>query len=310
MKALVTGGAGFIGGAIARGLVRAGYAVSGWDRREVAPGTLLDGAAMRCVDLLDAPLERLLEAEAPTLVVHAAGPASVANSIRVPSEDFTGSLLPWQRLLEALRVTGQRPLVVYISSAAVYGEPLHQPISEGCKRQPLSPYGFHRYQCELLGEEYASQFGLDVAVGRLFSTFGYSQKRLLVWELFAKALGAEEEVVLEGTGNELRDYLFEEDLAVVVEQLAAFHPRGYSAWNLATGHSVTTRELAERIVATTGKNKPVRCRGIKRQGEPERWLANSGQIQSLLGERKLVSLEEGLKRCAEQWATELCGGQP
>jgi UDP-glucose 4-epimerase len=305
MRAVITGSSGFVGGVIARGLHRQGFEVHGWDQRppQWSSPTFENRIHTSIVDLVTENIASLIDRCAPNVVVHAAGPASVTESFNDPVRDNNATAIPWHRLLDGIRQTKCRPIIVLISSAAVYGEPATQPVAESCLLKPVSPYGFHRRISELLAEEYAQIFGVDVAICRLFSTFGPSQHRLLVWELFEQALSDCSTIVLQGTGEESRDYLYEDDLANIIALLANHHPKGLTTWNLATGRDVTTRKLAELVAIAAGKPKPIECRGVVRRGEPLQWRADVAQLQRLLNNVQLTSLEDGLKYCADFWKT-------
>src|SRR5262249_48327157 len=148
---------------------------------------------------------------APDVLLHAAGTASVGGSLRAPFDDLRAALLTWANVLEGVRVSQHRPLLIFPSSAAVYGEVTELPVREDMPVQPISPYGFHKVMCELLAREYAECFDLSIVVCRLFSVFGVDQRRLLVWESFERLSDAEGPAWLEGTGEESRDYLAVED---------------------------------------------------------------------------------------------------
>jgi len=311
MRAIVAGSSGFIGGVIARDLRQRGFEVHGWDRCPPVATAPSGGhqVTSRTIDLATDEITLYIQRCAPDLVVHAAGPASVAASLSEPLSDCRDTTTPWHRLLDGIRQSGTHPFVILISSAAVYGEPDTQPVAESCPLRPVSPYGYHRRMNELLAEEYAWLFGLDIAIGRLFSTFGPSQHRLLVWELFAQAFSASDAIVLQGTGMETRDYLFEDDLALSVALLALARPKGLTTWNVATGRGVTTRELAKLVAAAAGRPKPIDCRGMIRRGEPLHWTADVGRLHTLLAGGRLITLEDGLGRCARVWAKERQGGE-
>src|SRR6266568_4070727 len=87
----------------------------------------------------------------PTTIIHSAGSASVGLSLSQPSNDFNDSVALFQRLMEATRISGERPRVVFLSSAAVYGNPNILPVSELEPLLPISPYGYHK----LMGEAIA-----------------------------------------------------------------------------------------------------------------------------------------------------------
>src|SRR5689334_24629851 len=118
------------------------------------------GLYTRCASVED--LVNVIREFGPDVVVNASGTASVGASVEDPLHDFQGSVQTCADVLEAVRRSGSRPLVVIPSSAAVYGNPASLPISEDAELRPISPYGFHKAACELLAREYAECFGLNI----------------------------------------------------------------------------------------------------------------------------------------------------
>ena len=96
----------------------------------------------------------------PDLIFHGAGTASVAGSFADPQTDFHGSVQLFRSVLEAMRRSGSKAVLIFPSSAAVYGNPSALPVSEDAPIQPISPYGFHKAICELMAREYAASFAL------------------------------------------------------------------------------------------------------------------------------------------------------
>src|SRR5262245_60209175 len=264
MKLLITGVLGFIGGSVARGGARLGPGVIGVGRAARAPADLpcryahVEG---------ESALAELVAGAAPDAILHAAGSASVGASIAAPREDFERAVVPWATLLEAVRRSGARPRVMLPSSAAVYGDPAHLPVAESAPAAPISPYGYHKLVCELLGREYAACFGLDVIALRLFSVFGPAQRRLLVWELFDQLAGPADVAVLQGTGRETRDYLHVDDVAAAVLGLAALPIAAegrFEAVNVASGEEIAAIEVARLLGDRVAPGKRIECRGAER----------------------------------------------
>jgi UDP-glucose 4-epimerase len=292
MKILVTGARGFLGGSVMRHAERLGHRVVSVDRAALAEGTLAERVA----------------AEAPDVVLHAAGKASVAASIASPRDDFEGSVATWAALLEAVRRSGTRPVVILPSSAAVYGDPAALPVREDAPARPISPYGFHKLCCETLADEYAACFGLDVIVARLFSVFGPAQRRLLVWELYAQLAGPEEVVTLGGTGRETRDFLHVDDVAEALIRLAGSPARGLvgraEVVNVASGEETAVLALAERLRDLVAPGKRITCLGAPRPGDPQRWRADVSRIEARIAPFRPRPLAEALAACVEAWRRE------
>ena len=200
MRILITGSSGFIGGSLGRFAANAKHEVLGLARRSQAdhdwPGK------HQAVDVAHADISGIVSEFVPDMIFHGAGTASVSGSIESPLDDFRAAAVTWANVLDGIRRSGLRPVVMFPSSAAVYGNPKELPVREDAPVAPISPYGFHKAACELLAREYSECFGLTLVVCRIFSVFGPSQRRLLVWELFDQLSGPEPVVWLGGTGRE------------------------------------------------------------------------------------------------------------
>lgn len=307
MRILVTGSSGFVGGDFGRYAARAGHEVLGVGRAsQPAPGW---PGGYEQADVASSDLSDLVASFRPELLLHAAGTASVAASFRHPLDDLRASALAWANVLDSVRRSGARPLVVFPSSAAVYGEARALPTPEDAPARPISPYGFHKAACELLAREYAECFRVRVLVCRLFSVFGESQRRLLVWELYRRLAGAGGDAWLEGTGRETRDYLHVEDAAAAMlgaaEALAAApDPAGLTIVNVASGEETRVLDLAEAVRALVAPGKEVRCRGVARAGDPPRWRADTALLRALAPGWRPRPLAERLAQCVAAWARE------
>jgi UDP-glucose 4-epimerase len=301
MRLLITGAHGFLGGSIAGLAHGLGHEVVGVARSPQG------GAPFRIVRAEgERALTELCDTFAPEAIVHAAGTASVSASLAAPRDDFAGSVLTWVDLLEAVRRSNRRPVILLPSSAAVYGDPARLPVPEGTPPRPISPYGFHKLAAELIAEEYACCFGLDVVVARLFSVFGPAQRRLLVWELFEQLTGSADQVSIQGTGRETRDFLHVDDVG-----LAALHilsarlgaaPEGRAEiLNVASGDEISVLELAQMVRAMVGSSKAIACRGVERPGDPRRWCADVTRLNALLSPWKPRSARAMLPECIAAW---------
>lgn len=299
MRILTTGISGFIGGSFARFAARCGHEVMGSGR-----------SSNNCWSGLYTPitgsgeLRTLIDDFRPDIVINAAGTASVGASVEDPLNDFRGSVQTCVEVLDAVRGSETRPLVVVLSSAAVYGNPVSLPVAEDALLQPISPYGFHKVMCELLAREYAECFGLKVLVCRFFSVFGPAQRRLLVWELYQQLAGPEKIAWLNGTGEETRDFLYIDDLAAALLGLienAQETPDNYLSVNVAGGVETSVLQLAGMLRDLVAPDKEIRCRGILRKNDPLRWRADVSRLQTLLPAWKPRTLQEGLADCVQAW---------
>lgn len=243
----------------------------------------------------------------PDALLHTVGTASVGASVKEPLDDLKASALTWANVLEGVRRSGKRPIVIFPSSAAVYGNPPSLPVNEDSPIQPISPYGFHKAISELLGREYAQCYDLDLIVCRFFSVFGSAQRRLLVWELYNQLIGTEATAWLDGTGSESRDFLYIDD--VVSALLGLIQQRlqnrsdfdKFSILNVGRGEATDVITLAKHLRDLVAPEKEIRCRGKVRKNDPLRWSADVSRLKAVLPDWRPTTLSEGLSDCVAVW---------
>jgi UDP-glucose 4-epimerase len=303
MRILITGSTGFIGGSVGRFAARSGHEVMGIARRS-QPEVGWTGSHA-AADVAVADLAAIIQEFKPDAIFHGAGAASVSASMDSPLDDLRAAAMTWANLLDSVRRSKLRPMVVFPSSAAVYGNPPGLPVHEKSVPHPISPYGFHKLACELIAREYATCFGVDSIVCRIFSVLGSAQRRLLVWEIFEKIHSAQESIFLFGTGNESRDYLHVDDLASAVLALVDATPRNDEAicrvFNLASGTETRIADLAREMVRLTGSSKPIQYSGQLRRGDPARWCADMATTHAVIPAWKPRSLTASLEQCVAEW---------
>ncbi len=296
LKIAITGASGFLGRVMARESEERGHEVLRLSRRAAD--------AVVAVDWDQSPeiLAGQLRGFAPDCVIHCAGSASVAASLEAPHLDLQASVGTWTHLLEALRFSGVNPLVLFPSSAAVYGNPDKLPVDERAALQPISPYGRHKKIAESLAEEYRARFGLNVVVLRLFSVFGPTQKRLLVRELFEKHTGGPGAVEIGGSGQETRDFLSEWCVADAMLQLSS-QPKTTGEWvfNLASGVERSIMEVACEMRTITQSGKEIICLQQARPGDPARWHADTQRIRLRLPGWSPLPFDVALQRTVADW---------
>ena len=307
MRLLIIGCAGFLGRSISQAGARSGYEILGISRSTKPAGWV--GQYLQKQILSD--LDRIIQDFVPDVVLHLAGPASVCSSFITPLNDLHASLLTWSNTLEGVRRSGLRPLVLFPSSAAVYGNAELLPISEDAAIAPISPYGFHKAACELLALEYSECYGLDIIVCRFFSLFGADQQRLLIWELYKQLAGPHSVVWLEGKGTESRDYLDVNDATSAVLQLIknrldennelSYTREPTLVVNIGSGQETNVLDLAEQLRILIAPQKQIRCRRLERRGAPERWIADVSRLCSLVPHWQPKDLRVGLSECVATW---------
>lgn len=294
MTCVVTGALGFLGSRISLEFKLAGYRVVGLGR-ECSPAGALSAYALddyTCLELPSDELSAILDSERPSVLVHAAGPASVVGSMHDPLGDFNGTVSVLASLLDTVRRVSPRTAVLILSSAAVYGNPELLPVSETAAVSPVSPYGYHKAMAEALLAEYHSVYDIPTAALRVFSAYGPGLRRQIFWDVCEKAAHGGP-VRLFGTGGESRDFIHASDVAHAARVIAEHGELRAEAYNVARGEETTIRLLAERIAPCVHPESTVEFSGVERAGDPMRWCADIERLRAL-GFEPRVSLDEGI----------------
>lgn len=275
-RALITGATGFLGSHIAQVLRAAQFDV-------VTPGK----------ESLDPELlASLLQSTKPDMVIHAAGSASVEGSMVQPLADFRASAALTADVLEAIRLSQHKCHFFLLSSASIYGAPQHNPISEDCLAQPISPYGYHKLIAEILVQEAQELFGLKATIFRVFSSYGERIRRQVVHDLCVKLLqSTDASLVLRGTGAETRDFIHASDVANAI--VHAFEHSLSGTFNLASGRQTSISELADLVQRHLGTRAIVEFDGEIRAGIPRFWQANIAKFAAT-GFTPRIPLEQGI----------------
>jgi len=228
------------------------------------------------------------------LCINAAGIGSIAPSFTNPVNDFSLHSYLTLNILENIRCYNPTCKYINISSAAVYGEPLYLPIDENHPVNPISPYGFNKYISELITTEYHNIFKIQTINIRIFSTYGPGLKKQLFWDLYQKYI-SNETIILHGSGDETRDYIYIDDLINFVQFTIDKIPFNNETFNLGSGRKITIKEIAELFVSLLPAKKEIRFSGIKMNGSSNLCEANINKIHKL-GFIPLVSIEDGISK--------------
>jgi UDP-glucose 4-epimerase len=295
MRAIVTGGAGFIGSHVAEALVGRGDDVHVLDdlskgRRENVPA----GATLHAADIRRP--DEVFDAMRPELVLHLAAQADVRTSVERPDYDADVNVLGTLRILEAAR--RHHAQVVFASTGgAIYGE-CTGPAPETAERRPLAPYGASK----LCGEEYLATwnrlYGTNHVSLRFGNVYGPRQEphgEAGVVAIFLGLLRTGGTPKIYGDGLQTRDYVYVAD-AVAAVLAAAGHDGG--VFNVGTGVETSVLELYDAIQRACGvEREPSFVEA--RLGEVQRSVLDVSHAARELGWRPETALAEGL---AKTWA--------
>jgi UDP-glucose 4-epimerase len=233
--------------------------------------------------------------------INASGSAHVGFSFENPSKDFELNVVNVQKIVVAIRDYNNHCKLINFSSAAVYGNPQSLPITEDSSCKPLSPYGFHKLQSELLLTEYHKFFGLNTCSLRVFSAYGPRLKKQLFWDLYQKVLQGEV-VSLFGTGKETRDFIFIDDLMQIMDLVIQYSPFQGAIYNVGSQVETTIVEAAHLFLNAFSSEKKLEFTGEVKVGDPNNWVGSMEKLKKY-GFKAQYDLSLGLKKYAE-WLKE------
>jgi UDP-glucose 4-epimerase len=294
-RALVTGGAGFIGSHLVDALLAGGWEVdvvddlSSGDARNVATG-----ARLHTVDVADrAALHATVERAAPGAIFHLAAQASVTASVADPNRDCEVNV---QGTLNVVDVAGRvgAPVVFTSTGGALYGDAAPMPTSEERIPEPLSPYGASKWAGEAYVNTWSLSTGVPHAVCRLGNVYGPRQSphgEAGVVAIFSHRLHTAAAPTLYGHGTPTRDYVYVED--VVAALLAASGRRG--TFNVATGVQTDVRTVWRTLRAAAGSDLEPQLAEL-RAGELQHSCLDVARAARELGWSPQVGIEDGLRR--------------
>ena len=296
---LVTGGAGFIGSHLADAFLAEGKRVVILDDLSTGLRSRLPGGA-RFVegDIRRFDLEGLLRAEKIDTIVHHAAQIDVRKSVENPVFDAEVNVLGTIRLTQAALAAGVTQIVFASSGGAIYGDPEGFAADESHPTNPVSPYGV----AKLAGEKYL--FGLAhgspliVTALRYANVYGPRQDgrgEAGVVGIWMKKLLAGEESLINGNGEQSRDFVFVAD--IVRANLAAAARRIAGVINVGSGVETSVNQLYDLVATACGTSRPAR-RAPAKSGEQMRSVLDVTKSRTALGMTALVSLPDGLSRTA------------
>ncbi|MBE3144594.1 MAG: NAD-dependent epimerase/dehydratase family protein [Planctomycetes bacterium] len=300
MKTLVTGGAGFIGSHIVDAFINQGHDVVVVDNLFTGKMSNLNPKArFYQLDIVSAALDEVIGYEKPEVISHQAARVDVRASMSQPFLYAQTNVLGSVNLLESCRRHGVKKVIYAQTGGCVYGEPKELPSPESHVIQPVDPYGVSKYLMELYLKCYAHQFNIHYTVLRYPNVYGPRQDpsgEAGVVSIFAKQMLSGTQAIINGTGEQLRDYVYCTD--IVNANLLALDKGDNEIYNTGSGVGTSVNKIFAMLKEITNYQRdPVYA--PPRSGEVLASYLDSKKAERDLGWKASVGLEVGLRKTVE-----------
>jgi UDP-glucose 4-epimerase len=302
-RALVTGGAGFIGSHVSAALLAAGHEVVIID--DLSSGkraNIPEGARFEHLDIRSSDAAMVVREGRFDTLVHLAAQMDVRKSVADPVADASINIVGTLNLLEAVRAAAQRPRVVFSSTGGVlYGDFTTPPNVETFEKNPESPYAIAKLSVEYYLAYYARVHGLDTVALRFANVFGPRQDphgEAGVVAIFCERILAGRPLTVFGDGEQTRDYVYIDDVVRAVQLAASaalpapakLDERGF---NIGTATPTSVLQIAALLKRISDADVTVEF-ALKRAGEQARSFVSNEKAARLLGWTPKASLDAGL----------------
>ena len=315
-KALVTGGAGFIGSHVADLFLEKAYQVdivddlSSGKRQNIPEDARFYEMGVNSTEFADFVRKGRYD-----VIVHLAAQMDVRHSVADPINDGTINILGTLNLMEALRNSDAKSRVIFTSTGGVlYGDFNTPPNLETYPKDPESPYAISKLSVELYLAYYGRVHGLEAVALRFGNVYGPRQNphgEAGVVAIFCGRILNNRPLTIFGDGLQTRDYVFVGDVARSV-WLAATKPlpekgrMDARAFNIGTGVGTSVIDIANKLQKAAGSNVPVEF-APHRPGEQQESFVNVEKAKQLLGWTPQIGLEEGLAKSYAWFAEQMSG---
>lgn len=310
-RALVTGGAGFIGSHLVDVLLNRGCAVTILDDFSNGRDQNITQALQRGATLIRGSVEDPDTVERALhdvgVVFHEAA-LNLVLSTKDPLRDCRVNILGTLNLLNAARTLGTTDVIVHASTGSVYGEPITQPQAETHPCNPCSPYGVSKLAAEQYVLLWNKLFGLNTIALRYYNIFGtrknYHEEHGCVVSIFVKRALEQKPLIIHDDGLQERHFTYVSD-AVRANLLAAETPSAYGdVYNIGTEEQITIRALAEEVNRICGSPIPP-VFGPRRLGDIRQMSPDLRKAKAVLNYQSTVPIREGIRLLKEWMAAEL-----
>jgi len=307
MKILITGGAGFIGSNIVDRLIELGEKVIVVDNLATGKKEYVNKSAVFYeFDIGDKKLIDIFNREKPDIIIHNAAQMSVRISVEEPIYDAEVNVLGGLNVFYCSMKAGVKKVIFASSGGTVYGEQEYFPADESHPTNPVSPYGVAKLASEKYLHYFYKTYGLAYVALRYANIYGPRQDPLGeagVVAIFAKKMLEVQIPVINGDGNQTRDYVYVDD--AVEANIKAIESSFIGCVNIGTSVETNVNELFY-ILREAAENKDIeKTHGPAKQGEQYRSVLDYGLARKTLGWEPETSVEEGLKLTYDWFKTHL-----
>ena len=289
-RILITGGTGFIGKNLVEKTLAEGHEVNVLDREtkksQNNESRIIKGDIRKKTDLEKA----IKDIE---VIYHLAAKTNVMESFKDPISHNEINIGGTLNVLNT--IANKRIKLVYPSTAAIYGNPMTNPIKESHPINPLSPYGISKLTGELYCDIYRSKFGVNCEIFRLFNVYGIKTETdgKDVITRFISKVNKNEAPIIYGDGNQTRDFIHVNDVIDVF--IKSMNIKEGNTYNLGSGKSISLNDLANILM------KEKKMKGIKpeyketREGEIIASVADISKLKKNYGWSPTTNIEDGIK---------------
>jgi len=310
MKAVVTGGCGFIGYNLTSKLKENGWNVVVVDNLSSGYRSNFVEGVQYYYNSVQNAIDHVIQSEKPDVIFHLAAVPRVSYSVEHPLETTEENVLMTVKLLDSVRNLSPNTRIVYSSSSSVYGGAENLPTKECEDIDPKSPYALQKWQGEEWGKVYANLYDMDFVALRYFNVFGpYSRYGgaystvLSAW-LYSIYVDSTVQPFLEGDGKQTRDFCYVDNV-VQANMKAAQNATRFKgdAFNVAQGQRHSLLDCKEIIEKHSGKKLELEVKP-RRVGDVDHTLADIRAAKVTLGYKPASDFEDQVKRMAEWYATD------
>jgi UDP-glucose 4-epimerase len=299
-KAIVTGGAGFIGSNLVDALIEKGHRVTIID--DLSTGrkeNLNPEARFHQVDIRSAVIDKIFEQEKPDYLFHLAAQMNVRASVEDPKFDADVNIRGGINLLQSANKHDVKKVIFASTGGAIYGEQDSFPADEEHPARPVSPYGVSKLSFEKYLHYYQVEHGLEYVALRYANVYGPRQSHLGeagVVAIFYDRLLSGKDAVINGDGKQTRDYVYVGD--VIRVNLAAMGYDRSDLFNIGTGVETDVNEIFQKVRKLSGSNQEEK-HGPAKPGEQKRSVITYDKAQKELGWQPEIGLKQGLSLTGE-----------